>query len=104
MTDNAVIEKMNEEELEQVSGGAWGSNHKYSTAIYNEAGIAVKHHGGAIKDEFVWNGTPVRNYEANALVFWGHTHDNDPVDLEEAIRYMNQNKSAFVKDYKSLRG
>ena len=105
MTDNTIIEEMNEEELEQISGGAWCSRHKYSTAIYNEAGVAVKHHGGAIRDEFSWNGMSLRNYEANAIVFYAHAHDNnDPASLEEALRYMNSHKSDFVKDYKSLRG
>ena len=90
MSENKEMKELNQEEMEQAAGGTFWFNN-YSKSEYNNVGIEVVSHF-IDKDEFWWKGENIGHENANAVVYFQQTTQQQPSSLKEALDYYNRSK------------
>ena len=104
--EKAATKEINDEQLDEVAGGAWGYHTYHDESAYNACGIETEWTewyypiAPFVRDDFKWKGEKIDKGAAAAIVFYHHKHGKAPKDLNTAISYKAANLSAFEADVK----
>ena len=80
--------KINEEELEKVSGGGLFS--PYTDSTFNEAGVEIVGAGNFYNDGYRFNGKDISDEEAKCLVEFYFAKKRIANSVQEAVDYMKE--------------
>lgn len=95
--------QLDDDELDEVAGGAWGHHEYHSQAVYNACGIETDWTKNPfVFDKFTWTAhKELKNFDKNdaaAVVFYHHVHGKAPKDLNEAYAFKVKNAELYKKD------
>ncbi len=105
MDEKMNTKELNEDQLNEVSGGGWGYNDFHNKAIYESCGMNCDWTNNPFKkDKFIWKGQTLHNNEASAVVYYTLNHQDEngkqlgPDTLAEAMAYKaKQGGDAYKK-------
>lgn len=97
--------ELKEQELECVSGGAWGYHTYHNETMYNAAGVRTEWTKNPFAfDKFFFGGKEIDKGTASAIVFYAHRNSDAHQDMMEEIKAGRGNIDSFLNDAIQFKG